>query len=174
MNGTQVTITVLYSIVTVIGLAVYLFLIRSTKRGRAEGGTAANVEKLERFEPIWVVIVAAIMLGLFIFTFAGIPWRGRAAADSEVQVRALQFAFIVQPAKFPAGNIDFRVTSDDVSHGFAIFDPDKTLVTQIQAVPGVVSTLTTELSEPGVYEIRCFEYCGVSHAQMIGRFVVTR
>lgn len=174
MNGTQLTITVLYSIVTVIGLAVYLFLIRSTRRGRAEGGTGAPIERLERFEPIWVLITAGVMLVLFIFTFGGIPWRGRAAADTEVQVRSLQFAFIVQPPVFRAGNIDFRVTSDDVSHGFAIFDPDKTLVTQIQAVPGVVSTLTTKLTEPGTYEIRCFEYCGVSHAQMIGRFEVTK
>lgn len=174
MNGTQVTITVLYCAVTAIGLAVYLFLIRSTKRGRAEGASDAHVEKAERFEPIWVVLVAIIMVVLFIATFTGIPWANRAKADSQVQVRSLQFAFIVQPAKFQAGNIKFKVTSDDVSHGFAIFDPDKTLVSQIQAIPGAVSTLSVKLDKPGQYEIRCFEYCGVNHAQMIGRFEVTK
>lgn len=173
MNGTQVTITVLYCAVTAIGLAVYLLLIRSTKRDRG-GESTAHVEKAERFEPIWVVIVALILVGLFIGTYSGIPWADRAEADSQVQVRSLQFAFVVQPATVQAGNIKFKVTSDDVSHGFAIMDPDKTLVSQIQAIPGSVSTLSVKLDKAGTYEIRCFEYCGVNHAQMIGKFEVTK
>lgn len=173
MNGTLLFITVLYTIVTVIGVGVYFFVIASTKRGQREGGANAPIEKLEKAEPWWAVFALVVVTVLFFSTLAGIPWMNRAKADSTVDVRAMQFAFIVQPAKVKAGNVDFKVTSTDVSHGFGLFDPDGKMVSQIQAVPGVTSTLSTKLDKAGTYTILCFEYCGVNHAQMKGQIEVT-
>lgn len=174
MNGTLLFITVLYTIVTIIGVAVYAWVVASTKRGRAEGGNQVNVEKAHKAEPWWAVFALVVVTILFFATLAGVPWLNRPKADSVVQVKSLQFAFVMQPAKVPAGNIDFKVTSTDVSHGFGLFDPDGKMVSQIQAVPGVTSTLSTKLTKPGKYTVLCFEYCGVNHAQMIGKFEVTK
>lgn len=173
MNGTLLFITILYSIVTVIGVAVYFAVIASTKKGRAEGGGKAPIEKFERSEPWWAVFALVVVTVLFFGTLAGVPWLNRAKADATVDVRALQFAFVVQPPTVATGNVDFKVTSDDVSHGFGLFDPDGKMVSQIQVVPGVTSTLSTKLTKTGRYKILCFEYCGVAHAQMIGQIEVT-
>ncbi|MCB0881390.1 MAG: hypothetical protein KDC33_04120 [Thermoleophilia bacterium] len=174
MNGTLLFITILYTVVTVIGVGVYFVIIASTKKGKAEGGANAPIEKLERAEPMWAVFALVVVTVLFVATLGGVPWNNRAKADSTVDVKALQFAFVVQPATVKAGNVDFKVTSADVSHGFGLFDPDGKMVSQIQAVPGVTSTLSTKLEKAGRYKILCFEYCGVNHAQMIGQIEVTK
>ncbi len=41
--------------------------------------------------------------------------------------------------------VEFRVTSLDVNHGMAIFDPDGKLVGQTQAMPGYVNRLFVRL-----------------------------
>ncbi len=174
MNGTLFFITILYSIVTVIGVAVYFVVIASTKRGRREGGGEAPIASMHRAEPWWAVFALVVVTVLFFGTLAGVPWLNRAKADATVNVKALQFVFVMQPATVKAGNVDFKVTSDDVSHGFGLFDPDGKMVSQIQVVPGVTSTLSTKLTKTGKYKILCFEYCGVGHAQMIGQFEVTK
>ncbi len=173
MNGTQITITVLYSIVTLIGVALLIGVVMTTrKKARATGGEA-SIEKLEKGENWWAVMSVAILVVLFVATWAGIPWLNRAQADTTANVRALQFAFIVEPAQLPVGTVDFKVKSDDVSHGFGLFDPDDKLVTQIQVLPKVTSTVTAELKKPGTYRILCMEFCGYNHHNMIGQFEVT-
>lgn len=174
MNGTQITITVLYSVVTLIGLVGILAVLRTTRRSAREKGGEVNIEKLHRGENWWALMSLVIVIVLFVATFFGIPWMNRAQADTTATVRALQFAFIVQPAKIPAGTVDFKVKSDDVSHGFGLYDPDGTLVQQIQVLPGVTSTMTAKLDKAGIYKIMCLEFCGVGHHNMVGQIEVTK
>lgn len=174
MNGTQIVITVLYSAVTLIGVVGMIWIMRSTRRKARENAAAPNIEKMHKGENWWALMSLAIVVVLFVATFFGIPWLNRAQADTTATVRALQFAFIIQPAQIPAGTVDFKVKSDDVSHGFGLYDPDGTLVTQIQVLPGVESTLTAELDTPGTYKILCLEFCGVGHHNMVGQFEVTK
>ena len=174
MNATQLTITVMYCAVTAIGVVALAAVIATTRRSKREAGSEPNIEKMERGENWWAIMTVAILVILFAATFAGIPWLNRANADSTVQVRALQFAFVAQPASVPAGTIDFEVKSDDVSHGFALYDPDNVMVAQIKVLPNVTSTVTAKLDKPGPYTIRCLEFCGFNHHNMIGRIEVTQ
>lgn len=174
MNGTQLFITVLYSAVTLIGIVGMLAVLRTTRRSAREGKPTPDIHKMEKGENWWAVMSITILVILFVGTFFGIPWLNRAQADTTANVRALQFAFIVQPAQIPAGTVDFKVKSDDVSHGFGLYDPDGKLVKQIQVLPDVTSTMTVDLDTPGTYKILCLEFCGYNHHNMVGQFEVTK
>lgn len=69
--------------------------------------------------------------------------------------------------------VEFRVTSADVNHDFAVYDPAGVLVAQVQAMPGYVNKLMHTFRQPGTYTVRCLEYCGLGHAAMVARFRVT-
>lgn len=68
--------------------------------------------------------------------------------------------------------VEFRVTSDDVNHDFAVYDPQGRIVTQVQAMPGYTNKDVYTFTKPGVYVIRCLEYCGLGHAVMETRLRV--
>ena len=70
------------------------------------------------------------------------------------------------------GLVEFRVTSLDVNHGFAIYNHENRLITQTQAMPGYVNRLRYKFSEPGIYNIFCLEYCGMAHQVMRSSFTV--
>lgn len=63
-------------------------------------------------------------------------------------------------------DVEFRVTSADVNHGFAIYSPDGHILSQTQAMPGYTNKLIYTFSQPGTYTIQCLEYCGMGHEPM--------
>ena len=69
--------------------------------------------------------------------------------------------------------IEFRVTSEDVNHGFALYDEQQRMVAQIQAMPGFVNKVRYQFTAPGVYKVLCLEYCGVAHHGMVADIQVT-
>ncbi|MCO6494433.1 MAG: hypothetical protein J5I91_01960 [Bacteroidetes bacterium] len=92
-----------------------------------------------------------------------------------INVQAMQYAFIMTDEtenptfEIPAGKmVEFRVTSNDVTHGFAVYNPNNVLVTQTQAMPGYVNKLRWVFDEPGKYNILCTEFCGIGHATQTG------
>lgn len=103
-----------------------------------------------------------------------------------IHVSSMQFAFIMSSnaidPKSPKGDpsielpanelIEFRVTSLDVNHGFAIYDPSDRLIGQTQAMPGYVNSLRVKFQNPGTYSILCLEYCGMAHHGMRSSFTV--
>ena len=85
----------------------------------------------------------------------------RAAAVGE------QWSWTVKPNNFVVGQTaEFHVTSKDVNHGFALYDPGMRIVAQTQAMPGYTNILRYTFTEPGVYRVLCLEYCGVEHHDM--------
>ena len=68
--------------------------------------------------------------------------------------------------------VEFRVTSSDVNHGFAIYAPDGRIATQTQAMPGYTNKLVHTFTEPGTYTVMCLEYCGIGHAPMTATLTV--
>lgn len=68
--------------------------------------------------------------------------------------------------------VEFRVTSLDVNHGFAIYGPNNDIVAQTQAMPGYVNRLRWKFTTPGTYNILCLEYCGNGHQLMKSTFTV--
>ena len=69
--------------------------------------------------------------------------------------------------------VQFHVSSADVNHGFAIYDPDYRIIAKTQAMPGYVNELNVTFSDPGTYRIMCLEYCGLAHHAMVAQFEVT-
>lgn len=88
-------------------------------------------------------------------------------ASDVVDVVGRQWSWSLSETKFKTGvPIEFRVTSDDVNHNFALYAPDGRVATQTQAMPGYVNKLLYTFRTPGTYKIRCLEYCGLGHDVM--------
>jgi cytochrome c oxidase subunit 2 len=60
--------------------------------------------------------------------------------------------------------IVFHVTSSDVKHKFGI----PYFKTSTDAIPGQVGEIWIKATSTGDYDIRCYELCGVGHANMVG------
>jgi cytochrome c oxidase subunit 2 len=87
----------------------------------------------------------------------------------------VQFAWAVTPAEVRAGvPVEFLMTTRDVNHGFGLYDPDGTFLTQAQVVPGQTQKLVWTFDEPGTYEVLCLEFCGAKHHEMVTTIEVTR
>jgi cytochrome c oxidase subunit 2 len=69
----------------------------------------------------------------------------------------------------PAGKpVKLIMTSQDVIHSFYI----PAFRIKQDVLPGKFTTLWFEATQPGEYHLFCAEYCGTSHAGMIGRVIV--
>lgn len=78
-----------------------------------------------------------------------------------------QWSWTVTPSTFVVGQTaEFHVTSKDVNHGFALYDPGMRIVAQTQSMPGYTNILRYTFTEPGIYRVLCLEYCGVEHHDM--------
>jgi cytochrome c oxidase subunit 2 len=90
-----------------------------------------------------------------------------------VQVTGRQFGFVFSRTTMYAGRqVEFHLRSDDVNHAFAVYDPNGVFVTQAQMMPDHPQELRVTFTKPGVYTVRCFEYCGVGHHLMQATFRV--
>ena len=101
------------------------------------------------------------------------PQHGALDAQQVVDVVGHQWSWQMEPTTVQAGrSVEFRVTSADVNHGFALYAPDGRIVAQTQAMPGYTNKLLHTFAEPGSYTVQCLEYCGFGHAPMIAALQV--
>ena len=120
----------------------------------------------------WALLVGAIVT--FGLTIPHFPYPSAQASNAakHFSVVAQQYGFTVSSV-IPLGQaVVFDVTSKDVNHGFGIYGPDGSLVSQVQAMPGYTNHLPVTFTVPGHYTLRCLEYCGIAHAAMQGGFDV--
>lgn len=95
------------------------------------------------------------------------PQHAALDVNQVVDVVGRQWSWQMTPATVKAGSpVEFRVTSADVNHGFALYAPDGRIVTQTQAMPGFTNKLVYTFAQPGTYTVQCLEYCGLGHAPM--------
>lgn len=89
-----------------------------------------------------------------------------------VYVIAQQFLFnpgTSEPIEVPAeSTVTFHITSSDVMHGFEVAGTNL----NVMVIPGQVTQVTVEFSEPASYGIVCNEYCGAAHHTMEGQLEV--
>src|SRR5262249_11212469 len=87
----------------------------------------------------WVLVV----LGLVVAVATLRPWPYDASASEDavvVTVMGGQWSWEIVPQELPAGRpIIFKVTSNDVNHGFGVYDPNGTMLFQTQAMPGYLN-----------------------------------
>lgn len=90
-----------------------------------------------------------------------------------VNVSGGQWWWETDTYEIPLGQeIEFRVTTEDVTHGMGIYTPDMRLIAQVQAMPGYTNKLVHTFDEAGTYQILCMEFCGIAHHDMINEFDV--
>lgn len=129
----------------------------------------------------WLFGLAIIVLvGANYDTLGKLPYVSSMSAPTSaagmlpVDAVSEQWAWSIKPSAFKVGQTaEFHVTSKDVNHGFAIYDPEMRIVAQVQAMPGYTNVLRYTFTEPGVYRVLCLEYCGVAHHEMNAEINVT-
>ncbi|MDP2339003.1 MAG: cytochrome C oxidase subunit II [Bacteroidota bacterium] len=181
----QNSILMLFLVLAALSALVFTFVfISSKKAGMSVQGLSNPLRK--RF---WFLLILFVVLGIFAsVTIPRSPYFLFADENPSrvVHVAAMQFAFIMSEKaidpKSPVGEasielpanelVEFRVTSLDVNHGFAIYDQSNRLIAQTQAMPGYVNRLRWKFKEPGKYTILCLEFCGMAHQVMRSSFTV--
>lgn len=131
-----------------------------------------------------LVVISILIIGI---TMPNVPYfkYARNIPSKVVYVVGRQYQFIMSEKAIDLKNpmpesitiprnevVEFRVTSLDVNHGFAIFNDKNELVAQTQAMPGYVNRLRWKFEEPGTYNIFCLEFCGTGHPFMRASFTV--
>lgn len=92
--------------------------------------------------------------------------------DQEVYLTGIRFTWIPSEIVLKKGVVyKFIISSADVQHGLSIIGPDGSVI-NLMVMPGMGYIANIVFEKPGVYEIRCNEYCGVGHHGMIGRIIV--
>ena len=126
-----------------------------------------------RFRRPWLAFLTGLLVLVVGLSFFLLPYASGGSPSTTVQVSGGQFYWTIVPALLPAHTeVRFDVTSVDVNHGFGIYDPDGRLIGSVQAMPGYVNDLRLTFDKVGEYRIRCFEYCGLSHHNMVASFRV--
>ncbi len=66
--------------------------------------------------------------------------------------------------------LHLRLTSDDVTHGFAVGQMD---MQSVDVEPGKVTDVTLTFDKPGAYTFYCTRWCGINHWRMRGTIEVS-
>ncbi|MEO6800882.1 MAG: cytochrome oxidase [Rhodanobacter sp.] len=131
----------------------------------------SNVLRRWLFGALLVVFVGATYGTLRHFPIA--PQHTPLDIHQVVNVVGQQWSWQITPDTVHTGSpVEFRVTSKDVNHGFAIYAPDGRIATQVQAMPGFTNKLVYTFTQPGTYKVRCLEYCGLGHVPMTSQITV--
>ena len=171
-------LTIIFVMGTLITLVALIAVIFSTRRPE-EGDSHA----LAKFEKHWVSLILVIFIVFSASTLAYLPYP-YAHTDVKptmiVDVQAQQFSWCLSPAPtwgspncksnyaIPVGNtVYFNVSSTDVTHGFGVYDASGSILFQVQVMPGFYNNIMYQFTSPGTYYIRCLEFCGYGHYEMI-------
>ncbi len=139
-----------------------LVYIHSVKNPTDMDYAVVNRRRLKLF----YVFVAGFLL-LFFLALMHAPYSTAGEPDDIVGVKARMFSFALTKDTVRCGQVvEFRVSTEDVTHGFGIYTTSGTLLGQVQIMPGYVNRLRMRFETPGQYDILCLEYCGPLHHQM--------
>jgi cytochrome c oxidase subunit 2 len=170
VGQTAVVITVAYAIAVVLGSVISFLVWRST----FNPGPEVDTRTWSHRETTWLVIVVVGLFALLLGTIFFVPYGESAGRDKQVvRVVGVQFAWAITPAEVQIDKpVEFQMSTRDVNHGFGVYDPDGTFVTQAQVVPGQTQKLVWTFHEPGMYTVHCLEFCGAKHHEMSATFKV--
>lgn len=167
-------------VITLLGIGLialgFIYVIRQASKPADEAATrqakhTSNVLRLWLFGALLSAFVAGSYVTLHNFP---IPLQfGSLGTAQVVNVTGGQWYWLIEPNTVQVGSpVEFRVTSKDVNHGFALYAADDRIITQTQAMPGYTNKLLHTFTEPGTYQIMCLEFCGVAHASMTAQLQV--
>ena len=176
----------LFVAINALVVGVFLWVVLSTRHPHEP-----NLKSANRLRALFFVVLTAGLVVALVTMFPRMPYpKGKQKPDRIVYAVGMQFSWGISeqpiknpdqwqestyapPVKIPVGSlIEFRVTSFDVNHSFAVFSPSGHLLGQVQAMPGYVNHLRMRFAKPGTYWVFCLELCGMGHHRMRGEFEV--
>lgn len=164
-------------LITLTGLGLvtlgFLYVIMQTGKQADVSGVQKTSNAIRRWW-FWTLIIAGIGIALASLKPFPIPVQNRPLQAAQVvNVVGYQWYWTLSETQLTAGiPVEFRVTSADVNHGFAIYDPSGRIVIQTQAMPYYTNKLLYSFRAPGIYRVLCLEYCGLAHHAMAAQFTV--
>jgi heme/copper-type cytochrome/quinol oxidase subunit 2 len=167
-------------------VAVFLWVVRTTAAPRE-----IDLQVAYKLRRVLLAGGGAVVALVLLTTLPWVPYvRGEDTPEHLVHVLTRQFGFVftaepvasaedlarvpvLNDLELPAGApVEFRVTTLDVTHSFAIYGPDGSVHAQTQAMPGYTNRLRVRFDRPGEYAVLCLEYCGLAHHLMRTSFTV--
>jgi cytochrome c oxidase subunit II len=142
--------------------------------GRADDYTPLQLRAYRiRTGLFWALVL--VLVPAMIYNLLNLPYSAAHARDDvsgapllSIEAKGFQWRWELSRNQLPLGQaVEFRVTSADINHGFAIYDPEMHIVAQTQAMPGYTNKLRYTFSKAGTYKVLCLEYCGVAHHNMM-------
>lgn len=160
-------------------IAMTYFLIKYRAGSNADRGHRASLARRHGIEYVWTLLPIFIFIGIFI-------WAARVyvheytppKTGEEVYVVAKQWMWKLQ---HPDGrreinelhvpvneNVRLIMTSQDVIHSFYV----PAFRIKHDVLPDRFVDLWFRATRVGNYRLACAEYCGMHHADMVGRIIV--
>jgi len=172
----KLSLGIMLGVFAVVILIFTYVLIRYRKR-KGDNRIPEQVEGNHKLEIIWTVIpfilliIMAVPMVSMTFDFA----KDYSNDKNAVQVKVIGHQFwwefeypelgikTSQDLMIPVGKkINFEITSTDVMHSFWV----PSLGGKIDNNPGLTNHLWLQADKEGIYEGKCAELCGASHALM--------
>jgi cytochrome c oxidase subunit 2 len=158
-------------------ILITVFAIRY-RRGRPADRTHTRDQNV-LVETSWTVIPFLLTLAFFAYATALYLDLGHAPADALViDVVAKQWMWTfehpggqreINDLHVPVGrDVRLSMTSQDVIHSFFV----PALRVKQDVLPGRYTSLWFNADRPGVYDLRCAQFCGMDHSLMTGRVFV--
>jgi cytochrome c oxidase subunit 2 len=173
--GSFGTLVVALSAPVFILMAVYLFRYRRGRRANRGNAERGNVW----IETSWALIPFVLVMGFYVCSTALFLAQQSPPDDAlTINVVAKQWMWKFQHAAgareinelhVPAGRaVRLTMTSQDVIH--SLYFP--ALRIKQDVLPGRYTQEWFTADRPGIYPLRCAEYCGTDHSVMGGRLIV--
>jgi cytochrome c oxidase subunit 2 len=185
-GGVQTVALAVFVFMTAIILGVFGFVAESTTEPKV-----VDVKSAYKLRKVFFISGLAVLGSLLVITLPSNPYDLSAeTADEIVYTTARQFSFsysrepvtsVEELGQIPTSPVlevapetlvEFRVTSLDATHGFAVYNPDGAIIAQTQAMPGYINRLRVRFGEAGRYPVLCLEFCGTAHHLMRSSIVV--
>lgn len=179
-------------IITLLGaatIAVIAWFVAS--RHVPQAPTESVIPRVYKVRFWYFLLLLAVLIAVLAVTLGRLPYPQVKGQEPVLTISVVgrMWAWELHPASTqgkageaaPAGQglvlpvgrpVEFEVTSQDVNHGFGIYDDDGHLFAQTQAMPGYVNRLKLVFDRPGQYRVLCLEYCGLAHHAMFASFQV--
>lgn len=168
---------VIMILVFIVVMAIYIYVLIKFRRRKGDNSIPKQVEGNHILEILWTVIPIILLVILCVptvmatFQFAKNYDKDKNAIHVKVTAHQFWWEFTYKDYNIdtaedlvvPVGKkIAVDVVSADVNHAFWI----PNLAGKIDANAGIVNHMYFQADEPNVYQGKCAELCGASHALM--------
>jgi cytochrome c oxidase subunit 2 len=177
-----VIIGICAGILVLVEVTLVLFIVRFRSRGRGREVEGPQVRGHHRLELAWTALPILLLAVITAFTFYklpginDVPAAGATGSQLRMTVEGRQFYWeytypngvvAVNHVQIPVGRpirLEVTAPATDVIHSWWV--PE--LAGKVDAVPGHPNHTWFEAERPGLWRLKCAEFCGIQHAMMLG------